>query len=354
VQKSLDQMTPAELKSVGFNPLSKVLHVDLAKAGYNTVEKVEGLALIDAATIAVINDNDFGVAQIQIDSATGTYKLADGYVPEPEVLGVIRTPGLDASDRDNVINIRSWPLYGMYQPDALANFTIGNKRYLVTANEGDARDYDGFSEELRGGSTAARNLYGNLPEQQDNLQLGRLNLTNSPPNGDTSKPYTFGARSFSIWDARNGDLVWDSGAELEVRTAAALPKHFNSDNSENSFDTRSDNKGPEPEGVAVGVVDGKTYAFIGLERIGGVMVYDVSKPAAPQFVQYINNRSFEDSTVGPDSGPEVLRFIDARHSPTRRPLLVVANEVTGTVTLYSIDRDNRRERDDDRWEDDED
>jgi hypothetical protein len=121
-----------------------------------------------------------------------------------------------------------------------------------------------------------------------------------------------------------------------VRTASAFPVNFNSNNDENDFDSRSDNKGPEPEGVAVGRIDGRTYAFVGLERIGGVMVYDISKPAAPRFVQYLNNRSFADATVGPDSGPEVVRFVDAGNSPTRRPLLLVANEVTGTVSLYSL------------------
>jgi hypothetical protein len=130
--------------------------------------------------------------------------------------------------------------------------------------------------------------------------------------------------------------VWDSGADLEVRTAAAFPRNFNSNNDENTFDDRSDNKGPEPEGVAVGNVAGRTYAFVGLERQGGVMVYDVTDPAAPQFVDYKNTRSFEGDAVGPDSGPEVLRFIDAKDSPTGTPMLVVANEVTGPVNLWRL------------------
>ena len=334
VMKSLDEMTVAELDGVGVEPLGKVLHVDLATAGYKEVEKVEGLAFIDADTIAVINDNDFGVADIVIDNNTGTFTLGAAYVPEPVVLGIVQTDGLDASDRDNLINIRNWPVYGMYQPDAIANVSIGGERYLITANEGDARDYDGFSEEERAGDLA--NLYPSLPELTDNAQLGRLTVTTAVPGGDYSQPYVFGTRSFSIWNAATGDQVWDSGSELEVRTAAAFPANFNSNNDENSFDNRSDNKGPEPEGVAVGKIRGNTYAFVGLERIGGVMAYDISNPTSPKFVQYLSNRDFSAEPVGPDSGPEIVRFIDAKDGPTHRPLVVVSNEISGTVSLWNV------------------
>jgi hypothetical protein len=334
--KSLDQMTTAELTAVGVTPLAKVLHVDLAQAGYDRVQKVEGLAYVDADTVAVINDNDFGVAGISIDNATGRFELLPGYTPEPTLLGLVKTSGLDASDRDNLVNIRNWPVYGLYQPDAIASYAAGGSTFLVTANEGDARDYPGFAEEVRARSVRSSYPAAIQPVLNDNLQLGRLTITNAPPGGDFSRPYVFGARSFTIWNAATGAPVWDSGAELEVRTAVAFPRSFNSNNSSNSFDDRSDNKGPEPEGVAVGSVAGRQYAFVGLERIGGVMVYDVTDPAAPQFVDYKNTRNFDGATVGPDSGPEVLRFIEAKDSPTGAPLLVVANEVTGTVNLWRL------------------
>jgi len=334
--KSLDQMSTGELAAVGVAPLAKVLHVDLAAAGYDKVQKIEGLAYIDANTLAVINDNDFGVAGISIDNEAGTFTLLPGYQPEPTLLGIVTTSGLDASDRDNLVNIRNWPVYGMYQPDAVASFTAGHRTYLITANEGDARDYDGFAEEVRARSARSSYPAAIQPVLNDNLQLGRLTVTNAPPGGDWSRPYVFGARSFSIWDAVTGAQVWDSGAQIEAHTAAAFPRNFNSNNDENVFDNRSDNKGPEPEGVAVGTVAGRSYAFVGLERIGGVMVYDVTDPAAPDFVQYVNPRSFDGDAVGPDSGPEVVRFIAANDSPTGSPMLVVANEITGTVTLWRM------------------
>jgi len=332
--KSLDQMTRSELSAVGVQPIAKVLHTDLTRAGYASVQKVEGLAFIDPTTFAVINDNDFGVASITIDTASGSFQRNEGYVPEPVVLGLVKTSGLDASDKDRIVNIRDWPVFGMYQPDAIASFESGRRTYLVTANEGDARDYDGFAEEVRARSVAS--LYPGLAEASDDLQLGRLTVTSAPPAGDFSRPYLFGTRSFSIWDAQSGALVWDSGADLENHTAQSMPAYFNSNNDADDFDSRSDNKGPEPEGIAVGQVRGRTYAFVGLERVGGVVIYDVSVPSAPKFVQYLRTRVFGGASLGPDTGPEVVKFVPSEDSPTRTPLLMVAHEISGTVTLWRL------------------
>jgi hypothetical protein len=180
---------------------------------------------------------------------------------------------------------------------------------------------------------------------QENENLGRLTVSTIDGNTDGDDEYealySYGARSFSIWSA-DGTLVHDSGNLIEKLTARAFPADFNADNSENgSFDERSDNKGPEPEGVAVASIAGRTYAFIGLERIGGVMSFDVTNPRAPRFVQYVNDRNFggdpETGTAG-DLGPEGLLFIPAHLAPTGVPLLVVANEVSGTTSLYFLRR----------------
>ena len=146
------------------------------------------------------------------------------------------------------------------------------------------------------------------------------------------------ARSFSI-RTTDGDLVWDSREALErLNTTVG---EFNSDNAENgSWDTRSDNKGPEPEGLAYAEIRGRSYVFVGLERIGGVAVYDVSRPQSPEFVQYVNTRDFagdpEAGTAG-DLGPEGLLFIPKSDSPTRSPLLVVTNEISGSTRFFEID-----------------
>ncbi len=342
--KMVDELTVSEMVANGIQPLAKILHVDLNAAGYNRVQKVEGLALIDPQTLAVLNDNDFGVANI-IVNVDGTFTV--NYTPEPIQLGIIETTGsgLDASDRDDKINIRQWPVKGMYLPDGIASYKVGPKTFLITANEGDAREYETFVESVRIGSNSVvldPSAFPNAAVLKNSANLGRLNITSTMGKESASGPYTelfaFGARSFSIWDV-DGQLQYDSGDALERITATVHPANFNASNTSNDFDNRSDDKGPEPEGVAIGKVSGTPYAFIGLERIGGVVVFDVSDPKAPKFVQYVNNRNFggdpESGTAG-DLGPEGVLFISDEDSPNGRPLLVVGNEISGTTTIYEI------------------
>ncbi len=277
---------------------------------------------------------------------------------------------LDASNDDNRINIRNWPVKGIYQPDGIASYGFNGKTYYITANEGDSRDYDGFSEEFRiADLTLDAAAFPNAVELQEDANLGRLNVTSTlgfgvscdpsdPANvslvdGEYDKSYVenncvyselfaYGARSFSIWSA-DGRRVFDSGSEFERVTASLIPDNFNGNNDENSFDNRSDDKGPEPEAVTVGVINGQTFAFIGLERVGGLMVYNVTNPQNPEFVQYLNNRDFSASQadfengMAGDLGPEGFAFITAEDSPNGKPMLAVGNEVSGTTTLFGID-----------------
>jgi hypothetical protein len=338
--KTLDQMTLAELAAAQVIPVTKTLDVDLAAAGYNNVQKVEGLALLGDGRLAVINDNDFQVAQIVIDQSLGTFVRAEGYVPESTVVGLIERPGLDASDRDGPkINIRPWPVFGMYQPDAIASYRVRGRDYFVTVNEGDARDYTGFAEEARVGAlTLDPVAFPDAAVLKASANLGRLNATRAlgdvDADGDFDALYTLGGRSFSIWGAA-GNLVYDSGAALERITSIALPSLFNAGHDDPAMDNRSDNKGPEPEALAIGELEDRTYAFIGLERVGGIAVFDITQPTTPVFVDYLNDR-----TVGAaetrDIGPEGMKFIPARESPTGRPLLMLTSEVSNTVSMYSV------------------
>jgi DNA-binding beta-propeller fold protein YncE len=257
----------------------------------------------------------------------------------------------DASNRDDAINITGWPTHGMYMPDAISSYMFQGKTYIVTANEGDSRDYDGYSEEVRVKDLSLDPVvFPDAAELQQDENLGRLKTTtangDTDGDGDFDEIYSYGARSFSIWSG-TGELVYDSGAEFETITAARLPDDFNSNNDENdSFDSRSDDKGPEPEGIALGKIGGRTIAFIGLERVGGIMAYDITNPYKVKFLDYINNRDFSvdaqlpDKSVNPlvgDLGPEGLVFISASKSPNGKPMLVVGNEVSGSTTLYEID-----------------
>lgn len=241
---------------------------------------------------------------------------------------------MDASDQDQAINIQNWPVLGLYQPDAIASYAVGGQTYFVTANEGDSRNYTGFNEEVRVGAVAYvldPTVFPNAATLKQNSQLGRLQVTNASGDtdldGDFDQIEVYGSRSFSIWN-ESGTLIYDSGNQLEQITSVKTPATFNSDGTAASFDSRSDNKGPEPEGVVIGYIDNKPFAFIGLERSGDVIVYDISNPPSPNLVQYINNPL--------DLAVEGLTFVDAENSPTKKPLLITASEGSKTITIYEV------------------
>jgi len=292
----------------------------------------------DATAFITLQENN-AVAIIDLTTNTLTAVKALGY-KDHSVAGY----GLDASDKDDTINITTYPIRGLYLPDAITSYTVNGATYLVTANEGDARDYDAFSEEER-----IKNLdldpiaFPNAATLQADENAGRLNITttlgDTDGDGDYDELYSFGARSFTIWDA-NGNLVWDSGDQFEQQTAIALPDYFNSGNDDNDdFEGRSDNKGPEPEAAEVANINGEWYAFIGLERIGGVMVYNVNNPTSPQFVQYINNRNFSvdaDTPEAGDLGVEDVLFISGSQSPDGNTYIFTSNEISGSVSVFKV------------------
>ena len=305
---------------------------------------------------------------LQENNAIAVLDIASGEFTALRSLGFKdhMLPGneLDVSDRDGKINIANWPVFGIYQPDGIASYDYRGRTYIVTANEGDTRDYEGYSEESRfralsgdvpvcADSTRFSEFYAknemgitDLEGLRDNANMGRLTVTTATGLRDDGSCYeaiyAFGARSFSIYNDKI-EQVYDSGSDFERITAKANPEFFNSNHEENAFDNRSDNKGPEPEGVTVAKLWGRNYAFIGLERIGQVMIYDISNPYAPQFVQYLNNRDFNFEPGTPeagDLGAEGLIVIEASKSPIPGvPLLVVANEVSGTTTIFRINRE---------------
>ncbi len=314
---------------------------------------------VEPEYIAVSADGLTATVTLQEANAIATLDIATATITKITPLGLknfnLVGNGIDASDRDvngtsgggGKINIVNQPVFGAYQPDAIASYTVNGQTFYVIANEGDSRvrptangiiagQNEGgiFNEEVRVGSTSyvldptvfpdAATL--KLPEN-----LGRLTVTNksgdTDGDGDFDQIVSFGGRSFSILDA-SGKIVFDSGDQLEKITAQQAPAFFNSDGlgTTANFDTRSDNKGPEPEGVVIGVINGRTYAFIGLERVGDVIVYDVTNPTAPTFVQYVNQPE--------DRGTEGLIFVSAADSPTGKPLVITASEASNTVSVF--------------------
>ncbi|MBD2847443.1 choice-of-anchor I family protein [Paenibacillus sp. IB182496] len=334
--------------------------------------------------IVVAENGAKAYVALQESNAIAVLDVAEGRFTNVHGLGyknhMLPGNGLDPSDRDPEddpqINIANYPVLGMYMPDGIALKTINGRAYLFTANEGDSRAYgpdEEIADELRfkdmmsdegpedGFVIAldAANYPGTTQEELDALDLaalsedeylGRLTITNSVSDsvytegGTTyvSGLYAYGARSFSIWDVEqlgtDQQQVYDSGDGFEQIVAQVMPDLFNSDHAENEKDNRSDNKGPEPEYVELGEIDGELYAFVGLERQSGIMVYNVTNPEAPAFVTYYNLRDVNESGAG-DLGPEGLDFIPAEQSPTGEALLLAGNEVSGTLAVMEIVKD---------------
>ncbi|MGF1881821.1 choice-of-anchor I family protein [Vibrio splendidus] len=294
---------------------------------------------------------------------------------------------LDASNKDkNIGNLQSYAmLEGLYMPDSITSYSVDGNTYIVTANEGDGREYgikttqemcdekgfewDGddykgtenyttekdfciaYVDEVRGKKLdvdANHPLAGAL---KDNNQLARLKVIK--PQGTLAadqKVQAFGSRSFSIWD-ESGELVFDSGDDFARIVLEQDPANFNSTNDNNqSGDDRSDDKGVEPEAIEVAEINGKHYAFVGLERQGGIMVYDVTQPKNASFISYLNNRDFtqpvctkvdEDGDCDNDNynskagdlGPESIKYF----TRSGNHFIAVGNEVSGSTSVYRVE-----------------
>ncbi|OYY31423.1 MAG: hypothetical protein B7X69_06525 [Sulfurovum sp. 39-42-12] len=241
---------------------------------------------------------------------------------------------------DGLIRLNNYKgLKALYMPDSISSYTFGGSTYLVTANEGDGREYpvakvsdtlkkgkvwtddEKISELTLDGSIANDYLYDN--DLKVMIDMGET----APDSKVYEKLYTFGGRSFSIWDA-NGKLIWDSGDSISKKVASYEPRLFNQD--EGDIDGRSGNKGAEPEALTIGTIDGKTYAFVGLERQSAIVIYDITNPYDAQFVNYVVTHEQNDVS------PEGMVFIPASSSPNGKNLLVVSYEVSGSTVVYEI------------------
>ena len=298
--------------------------------------------------VAVSRNSQRAWITMQENNAVAEVNLATKRIVRVWPLGFkdhnIAGNGMDASDRSGSVQINTWPVKGMYQPDAAASYNYLGQPFIVTANEGDAREYTTFVEAARMNTITLDSVaFPNRATLRTDAQLGRLNISKSmgdtDGDGDYDQLYSFGARSFSIWNA-SGQLVFDSGDMLEQLTASLFPTRFNASNTNNTFKNRSDDKGPEPEGLSVARILGRTYLFLGLERIGGVITFDITDPYAPVYVDYINTRDFAITPAAAypaDLGPEGLLFIPAAESPNGRNLLLVSNEISGSIAVFETD-----------------
>ncbi|MGX9521399.1 choice-of-anchor I family protein [Vibrio mediterranei] len=325
---------------------------------------------------------------LQENNAMATIDVASASVKSIVGLGgkSWQTAKLDASNKDNIVgNLKSYPmLEGLYMPDSIASYSINGETYVVTANEGDGREYgfnttqrqcdkqgfkwDGdeqqnaedyankqdlciaYVDEVRGKKLKVDPNHPLAIALKDNAQLARLKVIKSNQTlAADEKVQAFGARSFSIWN-ETGERVYDSGDEFANIVFMKEAMYFNSTNdNNNSADDRSDDKGVEPEAIEVANINGRHYAFIGLERHGGIMVYDVTEPAQALFITYVNNRDFsqpvctqvddgdcDNDQYNPkagDLGPESIEYFTRQGNH----FIAVGNEVSGTTSVFRID-----------------
>ena len=288
--------------------------------------------------IAVSLDNTKLFVTLQENNAVAVIDLGDETIDRIVALGS-KDFGVVGNEvdvtADSTADIRSWPgVYGMYQPDGISAYRFGGKNYFITANEGSARNYSGFSEqrtvaELDGVSGPAidsnnQNFPSPAPELEGLIVSSEAGDTDD--DGDIDEITAFGARSFSIWN-EEGELHFDSGNDLAKITEAALGANFN------DADTASPANGAAPKGITLVSSSSRIYAFVSLERAGGIAIYDVTSPLGVQFVQYVNNRDFGAAT-GDEGANGISLFVVGSQA-----YLAVANAKSGNVRILEIDTD---------------
>ena len=349
----------SELEALGLvfaNPAGRTINGNLI----NTTVAMD----LEPEYVSISKDNKYAYVSIQENNGLAIVNLEDNSL-ELKGLGFKDWSSLqmDASDKDGGVNFKSYPgLYGMYQPDTISSFSWKGANFIVSANEGDAREYffdttdeadcaakggvdfdedDGCLAYIDESRVEDLTLAANFDYlNNDDNDIGRLKVTTV--KGDTNNDgqyeslYAYGARSFTIWDS-NGLVVFDSGDDIGRITASVHGEAFNNNEDENKGDTRSDDKGAEPEALTIGTIGERTFAFIGLERMGGIMIYDITNPYDVQFEDYFYNRGLiAGAEITGDLAPEGMTFIPREQSATGEPLLIIGNEISGSIAVWEV------------------
>ena len=303
--------------------------------------------------IAISDDNTKAYVTLQENNAMLTIDLTTNSITSFVALGygaydALSGNALDASDQSGAVLITgNIPVKAAYMPDAIDFYSTGGTGYLVMANEGDSREFGSVIDANRISSSTFNNVLDAtaFPDQailRNNKFLGRLSALkysgDTDGDGDYDELHIMGGRSFTIRNASTGAVVFDSKSLIEhiIANHPTFGAIFNASNSTGapSLKNRSDDKGPEPEGIKIAQINGKTYAFVALERIGGAMMFNVTNPNNPIYVGYANNRST--TLSGPDLGAEGIIYISAAQSPNGNAILILANEVSSTLSIYQI------------------
>lgn len=284
---------------------------------------------------------------LQENNAIAEINLTNNTITDVWALGTkdmsLPGNGFDISDNNGEVLIANWPIQTYFIPDGAATYSVNGTNYIVTANEGDEKEYGSFVERTTIGANSYAldaTLFPQAAMLKQSYNAGRFRVTNLDGLNNAGTAYNdiyaLGSRSFSIFNADTKEIVFDSGDDFEMYTSTlpSISPIFNADSESNTPKNRSRAKGPEPEGVTVAHIANKVFAFVGLERIGGVMVYDVTDPNNVEFVDYANSRTV--SAYGGDNGPEGIIYINEADSPTATPYVIIANEISGTLSIYAV------------------
>ena len=279
---------------------------------------------------------------LQENNAIARFDLATMRVERIQGLG-LRRQMIDPSDSDGPG--AAWEeVLAAPMPDQLAAFSVGGRDYILTPNEGDDRGRFGRPNNPLGDEIRLREMVRTLPvaialRERVEATPALHDLKAGAHSGDITgdglidEPVVLGARSVSVWSVESDGslrLVADTGDLLERTMASVAPDRFNANEGQRR-EARSTSRGPEPEGVAIGRIGNRTLGFVGLERPGAIAVFDLTTPETPALL---------DLHVAADDGdyaPEGMRFIPAELSPSGKPLLLAAFEVSGTLVVYEID-----------------
>ena len=345
-------LTDANVTNIGFTAFNSQ-RASLVSQGIRVFSSSLTVAQdLEPEYITISDDNTKAFVGIQEANALLTINLTNNSIISLTALGYSSygsgsNNALDASDLSGEILITgNLPIKGAYMPDALAFGTIAGQGYIFSANEGDGRELTSIIDANRISSTTFANLDATaFPDPailKNSSLLGRLSALkysgDTDGDGDYDELHVMGGRSFSIWNATTGALVYDSKDLIEqiISKHPVFSAIFNASNTTGtpSLKNRSDDKGPEVEGIAFQMISGKPYAFVSLERVGGIMIFNVENPTNPIYVGYANNRS---TTVsGPDLGAEGIITISAEDSPNGNNIVILANEISSTLSIYQL------------------
>jgi len=299
-------------------------------------------------------DNDFAYVTIQEANAIGRLNIQSARFEsitrafESKVSNVAR----DTSDRDSGAGPRTYQnVVGASQPDAIAGFKIGAGEYFVTANEGDAREYTCLNDDLRASALKVDpRRFPAWSTMSGSAALGRAKVNptigDKDGDGDIDTIHLRGSNSMTMY--RNGLAIWDSADLLDqIQIQAFGVANINGSHSLSSDKStvnyvgqdRSDDKGAEPEGVAVGMVGDRRIAVLGLERMSALAIFDITQPRNPIFQEWLQMLPTKPTPAKDVKywSPEGIVFVPAAQSPSGKALIITSYELSGSVSIHEIE-----------------